>query len=433
MELLSEIKINRPSGNAVIQLIHGDLSAVSYEHATDIMVVSAYPNNYDPLPGTLIGALFSKGLNFATLAEHKQVDLTTQLGCWLSQELAPAMQQQFNTKRFLCFEPRILSNKPEEVVSNVFRCLNNFLIPDIETTETKMQRPALDINTVAMPMLATGNQKASIDLILPAIVTAAIFWLQQGLPIDCLKLFVYNQNDIAVSLQIFKNFAFQMQQQEDTVKETGIEKKDAVHTWQRRTWKQKIADKIGLLIEEKVMDYLLQDLYEAAENEDERNIIKKLIQKSETKETAGNQTDISNTDTKVPASFDYFISYAHVCGKEVLEFVTELKNASQNLNIFYDRDSIAPGGLWIKNISDAIQNSKQVICILSPQYSASNVCWDEFQCAKLKEYNTKQPVIKTIYLYKDAALPPVMGIYSYIDCCEGNIDELKNAVTQILK
>jgi hypothetical protein len=65
----------------------------------------------------------------------------------------------------MSFEPRILSVKPEEVVSNVFRCLNNFLIPDIETSETKMQREPLDISDVAMPMLATGNQRASVEAI----------------------------------------------------------------------------------------------------------------------------------------------------------------------------------------------------------------------------------------------------------------------------
>ena len=157
-----------------------------------------------------------------------------------------------------------------------------------------------------------------------------------------------------------------------------------------------------------------------------------MIQKIEVSEA---QNTVLNNSTPVSnvTSFDYFISYAHVYGKEVLEFVTELKNANKDLSIFYDRDSIAPGGLWIKNISDAIQNSKQVICILSPQYSASNVCWNEFQCARLKEYNTKQSVIKTIYLYKDVSLQPVMGIYSYIDCCEGNIAALKNAAIQILK
>ena len=97
MELLSEIKINRSSGDAVIQLFHGDMSAIPPEHAVDIMIVSAYPNNYDPLPGTLIGALYNKGLNFANLAQHKQVDLTTQLGCWLSYELPVQLQQQFKT------------------------------------------------------------------------------------------------------------------------------------------------------------------------------------------------------------------------------------------------------------------------------------------------------------------------------------------------
>ena len=110
------------------------------------------------------------------------------------------------------------------------------------------------------------------------------------------------------------------------------------------------------------------------------------------------------------------------------EFST-VKNA---VKLFYDRDSIPPGGLWIKKISDAIQNSKQVVCILSPSYSNSPVCWDEFQCAKLMEYNRRQPIIQTIYLYSEAALPPMMGIYSYIDCREGDSKKLAEATRSLL-
>ena len=100
--------------------------------------------------------------------------------------------------------------------------------------------------------------------------------------------------------------------------------------------------------------------------------------------------------------------------------------------IFYDRDSIPTGGLWIKLISDAIQNSKNVVCILTPEYSQSAVCWDEFQCAKAKEYRTKQPVIKTINFCNDANMPLILSIYSYIDCTEADLDKLKNAVAQLV-
>ena len=423
MQLLSQLEVPNANGIALIELLQGDLSSLPPEHAVDIMVVSAYPGNYEPMPHTLVGALYEGGLNIYKVAEDKEVDLSTQLGCWLSRPLTPYLQHRFNTKRIMSFEPRILSTKPEEVVSNVFRCLNNFLIPDIETSETKMQREPLDISDVAMPMLATGNQRASVEAILPAILTAAVFWLSQGLPIKTLKLVVYNAAETQLSKAIFSSFTLQWQQQQN-LKRAGESIRDVADTMQPRNWKQKMADRISELMDDKLIDYLLQDLYAVADNE-EKEVVKRLIGKLET------TTPIKTGPVPIPEEYDYFISYAHAHNKEVQEFVNEISTVKNGAKLFYDRDSIPPGGLWIKKISDAIQNSKQVICILSPSYSNSPVCWDEFQCAKLKEYNTKQSVIKTIALYKDVALPPVMGIYSYIDCMEGDIQKLKDAVMKI--
>jgi len=108
--------------------------------------------------------------------------------------------------------------------------------------------------------------------------------------------------------------------------------------------------------------------------------------------------------------------------------VNALKEKDSSLKIFYDRSSIAPGAMWIRLISDAIQHSKQVVCILSPQYRDSDACWDEFQCAKAKEFRTKSSVIKTINFITDADMPLIMAVYSYIDCTEGDISKLKDAV-----
>jgi len=68
---------------------------------------------------------------------------------------------------------------------------------------------------------------------------------------------------------------------------------------------------------------------------------------------------------------------------------------------------------------------------LSPQYRNSDACWDEFQCAKVKEYRTKQPVIKTINLLTDAEMPLIMSVYSYIDCTKGDVRKLKEAVNML--
>lgn len=424
MRLLSQLEIANANNIAVIQLLHGDLTALPAEHAVDILVVSAFPGNYEPVPNTLIGALFEAGLNMNEIAAHKEIDLSAQLGCWLSHELTDYMHRRFNIKRIMCFEPRILSDKPGEVVSNVFRCLNNFVIPDIETSETKTQRQPLDISDIAMPMLATGNQRASVEIILPAILAAAAFWLSSGLPVKTLKLVVYSDAAAEQSKFVFENFTTQWRQQQ-TIKAAKKAVSDVLKVEVQRNWKQKLAERISEVIDDKLLNYLLEDLLAIADDE-EKEVLKKLIIKLET----ATQTSVTGY-TGTTEHYDYFISYAHAHNQEVHEFIKAFTTAKNSVKIFYDRNSIPPGGLWIKKISDAIQNSKHVICVLSPAYSNSAVCWDEFQCAKLKEYNTKQPVIKTISLYKDVALPPVMGIYSYIDCTEGDIQKLKDAVVQL--
>ena len=100
--------------------------------------------------------------------------------------------------------------------------------------------------------------------------------------------------------------------------------------------------------------------------------------------------------------------------------------------VFYDRTSIPPGGQWLKTISDAIARSRCFVAVLSPDYSVSPVCWDEFQCAKLKEYTSRHSVIRTVRLYSETSMPPIMGTYSYIDCVEGNLENLRRAAAELL-
>ena len=124
------------------------------------------------------------------------------------------------------------------------------------------------------------------------------------------------------------------------------------------------------------------------------------------------------------ATHDVFISYAHKQEHEVLPFVQELERQNPQLRFFYDRCSILAGGQWLKLISDAVHCAKAFVAVLLPACSASPVCWDEFQCAKLKEYNTRTSLIRKVRLYSEPSLPPIMGINSYVDCAEGDQQKL---------
>ena len=360
MKLISQLEIVNNRSNSIIQLLHGDLSAIPPEHATDILVMSAFPGDYTSLRGSLMLALKEKGLSVDELAVNKEIDLRSQLSCWLSKPLSQSQQATFNFTHLLCFEPGEKINEPGTVVGNIFRCINTFVFED-------------DHNVVAMPLIGTGYQHVPVKKMLPELLRVAVFWLQNGLPLDCIKLVVYNEKDLTVATVIFNEF-----------KSSLIDEK-----------------KIALPAQAAPLPTV--------------SLKEKPIAKSK--------------------RYDYFLSYAHTHAKEVGLFVQKLKELNKDINIFYDRDSIPAGGMWIKMISSAIENADKVLVFLSPEYDKSPVCWDEFECAKLMEYNKQQRIIQTIYLFNhtETTLPLIMGIYSYIDCREGDKQKLAECVQQLLK
>lgn len=367
MQLLSEIKISKAGIEACIQLLQGDCTAIPKEHNADILVVSAFPNDYTPLPGSLMFALREKGVDVGAMAMDKSVDLVAQLGCWMSKPLSAERQQQFNFKQILCFEPSRQSGAPEAVVGNIFRCINNFAFDD-------------DYNVVVMPLLATGKQRVPMETMLPAMLDACIFWLEQGIPLDAIKLVVKNDEQAQKALPLFEQ---EKKEYED--RRAGAGSKKAVANPVR-----------GMApVVNNVSPPVIGAVSDAA------------------------------------AGYDFFISYSHVQTEQVAELVAALKARDAGYRIFYDRSSIPPGGQWIRQISDAIQRSKNVICVLSPQYRDSPVCWDEFQCAKAREYRTKQSIIKTINFLQDPDMPLIMSLYSYIDCTEGNMQKLRDSAQQL--
>lgn len=406
MLLLSELFVSGESGNATIQLLHGDLTAIPKEHATDILVISAYPGSYGTADQTtLMSALFNKGIVVADLAKDKEIDLLEHMNCWLSKPLSQAQQEQFNIKKILCFEPPSGAGK-EKVVANIFRCINSFAF-DTQN------------NVIAMPVLASGNQKVPLEKMLPAILDAAIFWLENGLPLSKIKLVLYNEAQVAAALPLFIQ-AKQQYQLKRSAQEGNISATEAWKMFELKNQTQQPGTATMVIVASEIKELAAKEITETVPAPAPQQPAREHDMAAEALPAKG----------AVPA-YDFFISYSHKQTPEVKHFVQALLQKNPQLNIFYDRTTIPAGGLWIKLISDAIQNSKAVICILSPQYSTSDVCWDEFQCAKAKEYRTKQPVIKTINFYNDANLPLMMSIYSYIDCTEGDLEKLKDSVHEL--
>ena len=138
MKLIDSIEV-RGGQHKRVELYQGDLTALSKGNEFDLLVVSAFPDDYIPTCSSLIGALHRKGLSVANLATTKDVDLRESFSCWLSKEFTPE-DPGLRFRRILCFEP-LVRGSPPELVGDIFRAL----------TPMVAERP--DIRTVAMPVV----------------------------------------------------------------------------------------------------------------------------------------------------------------------------------------------------------------------------------------------------------------------------------------
>lgn len=188
MKLIDAIDV-RGGHHKRVELYQGDLTALSQGDEFDLLVVSAFPDNYVPTRTSLIGALYRKGLSVAKLAGTKDVDLRENFSCWLSKEFTTE-DAGLRFRRILCFEP-LVRGSPPEMVGDIFRAL----------TPMVADRP--DIKAIAMPVVATGNQGHSVTEMLMPLMQAALQWLGAGLPLDCIKIVTRSDADAQQASRLF--------------------------------------------------------------------------------------------------------------------------------------------------------------------------------------------------------------------------------------
>ncbi len=174
--LLNAIEIPAPATVARIELRRGDLTDLPEEEAVDVLVVSSFRDGYGPTEFSLIGALQRKGISVAELAANKYVDLRDAFSCWLSREL-PRGIPGIQFRRLLCFETDPRGISASAAVRDIFRALAPFVAGDPH------------IQSIAMPLLATGDQGYSVKEILPPLLESAIEWLKIGMPLHTVRIY----------------------------------------------------------------------------------------------------------------------------------------------------------------------------------------------------------------------------------------------------
>jgi TIR domain/MTH538 TIR-like domain (DUF1863) len=177
---LDRISIKDAEIDRTISLWQGDLSRIPRKHYVDMLIVSAFGGIYEPVPGTLMGALEERGLSVNALSKNKGFDLLDNCGFWISKPLHPG-HDNLNIGRLVCFESGHMRDPPE-VVGHLFRGLFPFL--DLASD-----------HIVALPLLATGQQQWNKHVMLNALVGAAAEWMRRGLPLKELRIVLSKQEN----------------------------------------------------------------------------------------------------------------------------------------------------------------------------------------------------------------------------------------------
>lgn len=178
MRLLDELVVTSHMGDHTIELYHGDLTDMPDE-AVDLLVVSAFPDNYVPVKRSLIGALYRKGIVIRDLAQDKAEDLRESFSCWMSHPVEHK-SDGINFDRILVFEPRI-KGAPADVVGDIFQSIIPFIHGEPH------------IRSLAMPVVGTGNQRFSGIEVLQSMLDAAVNWFLLGLPVDTIKIVEFQE------------------------------------------------------------------------------------------------------------------------------------------------------------------------------------------------------------------------------------------------
>jgi hypothetical protein len=373
MKLIDVLEVRHASGPKKIELFAGDLTRIPKAHAVDVLVVSAFPGDYEPTPTSLIGALDRKGVSVARLAEKPEADLTRDFSCWLSRPIRRT-GKGLNFKRILCFEPQ-RKGHPPEVVGDIFQALAPFAFA----------KP--HIKSVAMPIVAAGDQGHPIAEILPPLLDAAFHWLRQGFPIKTIKLVVHDQGSLQETKVIFAREAAKMRKLEQ--RRTGRPENVAMSPRARPDSTRFIVNSIDLA------PVALPASAKAAHDYD----------------------------------YDVFISYSRQNEAAAQHLYQCLARAK--LRVFIDRMEIVIGAAWQQKIFDALDSCNITAVLYSPAFLESKMCKEEFNIAWMRRRESERELLFPL-LIEDTNLPTYMKLLNYLDCRISDKPKIEAAAARLV-
>jgi len=189
--LLNFLEIATPLGWRTIKLVEGDITNPDPSSKPDILVVSSFKGSYAPVESTVIGQLFK---NHAVSVEDLAEAPVFQVGArdaWLSDKLDSSLP----FGRIACVEMLKERHDSGALAQNVVRAIRS-LFGLLAVAEIN----ALEVRTVALPILGTGEQGLGIDVVLPLIVETVSKLLMNLSGVETVLLYVNREGERASSI-----------------------------------------------------------------------------------------------------------------------------------------------------------------------------------------------------------------------------------------
>ena len=167
-----------------ISFVQGDLTQMLRESPVDALLISAFKDNYAPTSTSLIGALARKGVDVAQLAQHKSDDLRSAARFWLSQPLPSVQAEMLGFGRIICFE-----RERDEALADSVMAIGQALSVAAITH---------NVRSVAMPLIATGNQGFAVQDVLPPLLDSLTRHMRKGSRLESVVIAAYDDGDVAI-------------------------------------------------------------------------------------------------------------------------------------------------------------------------------------------------------------------------------------------
>lgn len=183
MKQLNAIEIETVWGFKSFELLLGDITRL--DTPVDLLAVSVFANDYGPLPGTVVGALYlNHGIRLDRLLSNCAFDLRSALCCWVSEELSNLL-----FSRILCVELLDRGFSVEEVLQNVFVVLS------------MLEAKGVPIRTFALPLLGTGNVDLDLALVIRTLLHCALDHLRRSESLQRIQFVTHNERSASALRQ----------------------------------------------------------------------------------------------------------------------------------------------------------------------------------------------------------------------------------------